>query len=96
MHAALREISKVPREQLDDLQRIWARDARELSYDMEDIIDTFMVDVEGPDPPSKRGAKKIFKKTVRKVVKSMARREVAQEIDDIKERVKELAERRDR
>jgi len=26
----------------------------------------------------------------------MARREVAQEIDDIKERVKELAERRDR
>jgi len=61
MHAALREISKVPREQLDDLQRIWARDARELSYDMEDIIDTFMVDVEGPDPPSKRGAKKIFK-----------------------------------
>ena len=96
MHAALCEIGKVPREQLDDLQRIWARDARELSYDMEDIIDTFMVDVEGPDPPSKRGAKKIFKKMVRKVVKSVARREVAQEIDDIKERVKELAERRDR
>jgi len=96
MRAALRKIGVVPREQLDDPQRIWARDVRELSYDMEDIIDTFMVDVEGPDPPSKRGAKKIFKKMVRKVTKAMARREVAQEINDIKERVKELAERRDR
>ncbi|CAN6171376.1 unnamed protein product [Urochloa humidicola] len=96
MHAALRKIGEVPREQLDDLQRIWARDVRELSYDMEDIVDTFMVDVEGPEPPSKRGVKKIFKKMIRKVTKAMARREVAQEINDIKERVKELAERRDR
>ncbi|KAG2630142.1 disease resistance protein RGA5-like [Panicum virgatum] len=95
MHAALRKISEVPREQLNDLQRIWARDVRELSYDMEDIVDTFMVDVEGPDPPSKRGAKKMLKKMIRKVTKAMARREVAKEIKDIKERVRELAERRD-
>ncbi|GJN35987.1 hypothetical protein PR202_gb24809 [Eleusine coracana subsp. coracana] len=96
MHAVLRKISEVPREQLDDLQRIWARDVRELSYDMEDIVDTFMVDVEGPDPPSKRGARKILKKMIRKVAKAMARREVAQEINDIRERVRELAERRER
>ncbi|CAN6215316.1 unnamed protein product [Urochloa humidicola] len=96
MHAALSKIGEVPREQLDELQRIWARDVRELSYDMEDIVDTFMVDVEGPEPPSKRGAKKILKKMIRKVTKAMARREVAQEINDIRERVKELAERRAR
>jgi len=96
MHAALRKVGEVPREQLDELQRIWARDVRELSYDMEDIVDTFMVDVEGPDPTSKKGAKKILKKMIRKVTKAMARREVAQDINDIKERVRELAERRDR
>jgi disease resistance protein RPM1 len=32
---------------------------------MEDIVDTFLVDVEGPDPPSKRGAKKILKKMIK-------------------------------
>ncbi|RLN27583.1 hypothetical protein C2845_PM05G01060 [Panicum miliaceum] len=96
IHAALRKIGEVPREQLDGLQRIWAHDVRELSYDMEDIVDTFMVDIKGPEPPSKRGAKKIFKKMIRKVAKAMARREVAQEINDIRERVRELAERRDR
>jgi disease resistance protein RPM1 len=63
---------------------------------MEDIVDTFMVDIEGPDPPGKRGVKKIFKKMTRKVTKALARREVAQEIDDIKERAKDLAERRER
>ncbi|CAM0147228.1 unnamed protein product [Urochloa decumbens] len=96
MHAALHKVSEVTREQLEEPQRIWARDVRELSYDMEDIVDTFMVDVEGLDPPSKRGVKKIFRKMLRKVNKAMARREVAQEINDIKERAKELAERRDR
>nr|CAB3466592.1 unnamed protein product [Digitaria exilis] len=94
MHAALGKLDEVPRDQLDDLQRIWSRDVREMSYDMEDIVDTFMVDVEGPDPPSKGVAKKIFNKMIRKVNKPMARREVAQEINDIKERAKELAQRR--
>ncbi|CAN6339101.1 unnamed protein product, partial [Urochloa humidicola] len=96
MHAALHKVSEVPWEQLEEPQKIWARDVRELSYDMEDIVDTFMVNVEGPDPPSKRGVKKIFKKMMRKVNKAMTRREVAQEINDIKERAKELAERRER
>ncbi|CAL4890759.1 unnamed protein product [Urochloa decumbens] len=96
MHAVLRRVGEVPREQLEEQQRIWARDVMELSYDMEDIVDTFMVDIEGPDPPSKKGIKRIFKKMMRKVTKVMGRREVVNEINDIKERVKELAERRER
>jgi len=96
MHAALEKIGEVPREQLDKLQRIWARDVRDLSYDMEDVVDTFMVDVEDPERPSKRGAKKVLRKMMRKVTKAMARREVAQEIEGIKVRVVELANRRDR
>ncbi|CAL5089535.1 unnamed protein product [Urochloa decumbens] len=96
MHAALEKVGEVPIEQLDKLQRIWAQDVRDLSYDMEDIVDTFMVDVQGPDPPGKRSAKKIFKKLIKRVSKVMARREIAQEIKGIRERVREVAERRDR
>ena len=96
MRAALRKIGVVPREQLDDLQRIWARDVRELSYDMEDIVDTFLVRVKGPEPPSKRSAKRFLKKMMGIVTKATTRHEIGQEIKDIKERVKEVAERRDR
>ena len=53
---ALREVGKVPREQLGDLQWVWTRDVREMSYDMEDIVDAFMVRVQGPDPHSKSSA----------------------------------------
>ncbi|CAL5023996.1 unnamed protein product [Urochloa decumbens] len=96
MQAALEKVGEVPIEQLDKLQRIWAQDVRDLSYDMEDIVDTFMVDVAGPDPPGKKSVKRIFKKLTRKVTKAMARHEIAKEIKGIRERVREVAERRDR
>ncbi|KAJ1255109.1 hypothetical protein BS78_K289500 [Paspalum vaginatum] len=96
MRAALRNVGEVPREQLSEPVRIWARDVRELSYDMEDIVDTFLVRVQGPDPPSKKSTKRFFKKMIQKVTKATTRRGIAQEIRDIKERVKEVAERRDR
>ncbi|CAN6372077.1 unnamed protein product [Urochloa humidicola] len=47
MQAALRKVSGVPSEQLDENTRLWARDVRELSYDIEDSIDKFLVRVEG-------------------------------------------------
>ena len=63
---------------------------------MEDIVDTFLVCVHGVEPPSKKSAKRFIKKMMGLVTKATTRHEIAQEIKDIKERVKEVAERRDR
>ncbi|CAO1940513.1 unnamed protein product [Urochloa humidicola] len=62
IQAAIRNAGEVPAEQPSELVRIWAHDARELSYDMEDIVDTFLVRVQGHhEVPSKRSAKRFIK-----------------------------------
>ncbi|CAN6213576.1 unnamed protein product, partial [Urochloa humidicola] len=43
MRAALHNVAEVSVENLDELSKIWASDVRELSYDIEDIVDTFML-----------------------------------------------------
>ncbi|CAO2150299.1 unnamed protein product [Urochloa humidicola] len=96
MHIALRNVGEVPPEQLSGLVKVWARDVRELSYDMEDIVDSFLVRVQGPEPPSKRSAKRFIKKMKDVFTKVKVQHGIGQEIKDIKERVKEIAERRDR
>ncbi|CAM0149566.1 unnamed protein product [Urochloa decumbens] len=63
---------------------------------MEDIVDTFLVRVQGLEPPSKRSAKRFIKKMKDVFTKVKVQHGIAQEIKDIKERVKEIAERRDR
>ncbi|VAI00069.1 unnamed protein product [Triticum turgidum subsp. durum] len=80
MYAALRKVGDVPRDQLD-----------------KQIVDKFLVRVEGAEPAIKpRKLKKLMKKMGDLFSKSKTRHEISDEIKDIKVRVKEAADRRDR
>ncbi|KAL6654692.1 hypothetical protein ACP70R_008157 [Stipagrostis hirtigluma subsp. patula] len=96
MQGALVKISGTPVDQLDIQDKIWAKDVRELSYDIEDKIDTFMVQVKGSEPVRQHGFKKFLEKTIRSLKQPKSHRQIATDIIDIKRRVEEVAKRRDR
>ncbi|CAO2150440.1 unnamed protein product [Urochloa humidicola] len=62
VHAALRKVAEVPWDQLDEQVKIWARHVREASYDMEDVLDTFLVRIEDNGPAKKGRLKRALKK----------------------------------
>jgi len=74
--------------------KMFAREAREMSYDTEDIIDTFLMRVQEPEPPSEM--KRLMKKMVGRLSDAKIRREFCEDIMNIKEHVKDLVERRAR
>ena len=100
MHAALRKVAAVPWDQLDEQDEVWARDVREASYDMEDILDTFLVQVDGrphPDQPAdgnlvRRLTEKMGQLTF-SLSKVKARHDIAAAIEDIKRQLQEVPER---
>uniref|UniRef100_A0ACD5XDE3 Uncharacterized protein n=1 Tax=Avena sativa TaxID=4498 RepID=A0ACD5XDE3_AVESA len=97
MRAALSKVGDVPRGQLDEQVEIWADEVRDLSYDMEDVVDRFLVRVEGCEPDTDTHMfKRLLKQMGDLLTKGKTRHKIAGEIKDIKVRVKEVAERRDR
>ncbi|CAD6272814.1 unnamed protein product [Miscanthus lutarioriparius] len=97
VHAVLRKIGDVPPDQLDELVRLWASEVREASYDMEDIVDTFLVRVEDPNEATEpHMLRRLRKKVGRLFKKSKARRKISSLIDDINEKLEEVATRRGR
>jgi hypothetical protein len=92
-HAALRNVAEVPPEQLNPQVRLWAREVREASYDMEDILDTFLVNAAPADGLGKR---RLLEKIGKLFRKSKARHDVAGAMEKMKGRLQEVADRRDR
>ncbi|KAJ1276412.1 hypothetical protein BS78_05G212700 [Paspalum vaginatum] len=98
MHAALEGISdsKTQPNQLGIEDKIWARDLRELSYDIEDSIDTFVVRGKGNGSGKLLGIRKFIDRSVGLFRRAKVHHGIATEIRDIKSRVIEVHKRRRR
>ncbi|KAL6908225.1 hypothetical protein ACP4OV_002395 [Aristida adscensionis] len=94
MKAALEDISKIPADKLPNHDKIWARNVRELSYDIEDNIDTFMLQAKTGKQDNKHGLKKFMDRTISYLMLPKMRRKTALDIRDIRVRVKEVHELR--
>ncbi|KAM0904225.1 hypothetical protein ACQ4PT_018154 [Festuca glaucescens] len=95
MQAALVKVSNVPLHLLDPQVNIWAGEVRELSYAIEDSLDSSMVRIEGLEP-TKSNIRGFFEMTRNKITKFKARHEIANNIKDVESRVKKVKERYDR
>ncbi|KAL6845678.1 hypothetical protein ACP4OV_024501 [Aristida adscensionis] len=93
-HAALQEVAKFRSDQLDGLVKLWARDIREASYDMEDIVDAFLVRMEDGDGYQPYSMKRLRKKMARLFTKSKPRHKIARAIEDVREKLRQVTERR--
>ncbi|KAE8807275.1 Disease resistance protein RPP13 [Hordeum vulgare] len=100
MQAALLSIAAAPRGHLNDQVKLWANEVRDLSYNMEDIIDSFFVRVVGGGGDLEHSTSNRFRPFIRKMAKWLltvkARREIAQALQEVKMQVLEVANRRDR
>ncbi|XP_044438741.1 disease resistance protein RGA5 [Triticum aestivum] len=98
MHAVLREVGKVPPDQLQEPVRIWAGKVRDLSCDMEDAVDDFLTRVgegSGSKPTDMRSrVNKFLKKTTTLFGKGKALHQICDAIKEAQDLAKELAELR--
>jgi polynucleotide 5'-kinase involved in rRNA processing len=98
IHAVLRKVGEVPPEQLEELVQLWAHDVRELSYDMEDIVDTFLVRIDDgrPEHVDAHMLRRLRRKMANIFNKCKHRHKIAGALRDMNKRVEEVAARRDR
>ncbi|KAK3162890.1 hypothetical protein QOZ80_1BG0095030 [Eleusine coracana subsp. coracana] len=94
MSTVLRKVAQLMPDQLDEQVRAWAHEVRMVSYDMEDILDTFLVHVEGQEPATLDRFKRLLKKMAKLFNKTKARHKIADAIKDIKKQLQEVADRR--
>ncbi|WVZ71535.1 hypothetical protein U9M48_020110 [Paspalum notatum var. saurae] len=97
MQAALKKVSELPAHQIDDAIKIWVRDLKELSYDIEDSVDTFMVRVDASSVCAKTHSfRSFFDRAISLLTKAKMRRHIMTDMEEIKNRIHLVADRRAR
>ncbi|KAF7099380.1 hypothetical protein CFC21_101015 [Triticum aestivum] len=100
MHAVLRKVGEVPPDQLEEPVRIWAGKVRDLSCDMEDAVDDFLVRVDegsSSKPTDMRSrVKKFLKKTTTLFGKGKALHQICHAIKEAQDLAKDLADLRNK
>ncbi|KAJ1261667.1 hypothetical protein BS78_09G048000 [Paspalum vaginatum] len=91
MHAFLKKMSE--EENLDDQDKIWMMDVREMSYDIEDSLDDFLVCFDGDKSAKPKG---LLKKCKKLLAKMKARRRISGAIQGFKTQIKEVGDRNHR
>uniref|UniRef100_A0ACD5WAK0 Uncharacterized protein n=1 Tax=Avena sativa TaxID=4498 RepID=A0ACD5WAK0_AVESA len=97
MEAALIKISEAPLDQPPDIQvKLWARDVRDLSYEIEDGVDRFRVHLECRQQKKPHSFMGFINRSMDMLTTGKIRHNIGIDIKDIKSRIKEISERRDR
>ncbi|CAN6371679.1 unnamed protein product [Urochloa humidicola] len=96
MQAAIDKVSNLPPDQIDGVHKKWARDLKELVYDIEDSVDSFIVRADTPAHTKPHSFRKFFDRTIGLLTKAKSRHHIADDIQDIKRRIQEVADRRNK
>ncbi|XP_024311802.1 putative disease resistance RPP13-like protein 3 [Brachypodium distachyon] len=91
MHAFLLDMADV--QEPDRQAKLRADAVRELSYDIEDKIDKFMLLVDHESSVGSDGFRELFSKTMKKIADLKTRHKITKDVKDIKSQIKEVTER---
>ncbi|XP_048561229.1 disease resistance protein RGA5-like [Triticum urartu] len=91
MHAALRKVAEVPPDQLHKQDKLWAGEARQMSYNMEVLLDKLLMGA-----PNSDGSMGHMEKKCNWFKKGKLRHEIGDTIKHIKSHIREIDRQRDR